>query len=897
MRNNRKILFYVVWSIFLSFPLLSDSSESKRVLENRNIFNNKYSNELILAAIFDHEYVSDGLVVKSVDEQLYLPLSEIFSILKFPIFVSPEEGRVDGWYIEKSNTIDIDVYDKKLHINGEEYEYHENDILIDEYDLYAKSDAIENWFPLFFEINEDSQTLFIASSLELPIQKAKKRKEQQKSISSKSVHFSSKLPKKIPSYELFDWPTTAVRLVYGYQNNGASGLSYGIEQYGDLLGLNGQLSLQGDVGEDLDSAFLSLGRRDLTRSMFGPLKVAEVKVGDISLPMSSLVGGSLSGRGIKLSNRYLTQRFDVNRMNFEGVLKSGYEVELYINARLVRVFYGDETGRYYFENVELFQGENAVKIIFHGPSGEYEEVEKRVFVGERISDIGEVFFDFALMERGKSVFEDALTRGGESSELIGLSSMLKLSLGVGKGYELATFVADNGEGEQYFHSALNKRVGNAYYSFALAQDDNQKTAYSFNLNTNSSVSSRSAGFVFYPKGYSRFNGSVDEFTDDSWATNFDISRSYGLDGISRRSAWRIGTIISGEAAELKQLAVNGSYDKKFRSLNLVANGVYTNDFVEKSKNIAGTIRMRTLLQNRRRISGSFDMNYNIFPEFEIVDTNIGASIKGVKGLDVNLKLSHKALEGKSVFSIGSQKKYKNADLSFGTFFENGGEFGVRFGTEFSLIKHPSYTLPRVREYYSAEAPRIAVHAFEDWNLNGIYDDGESSASNIGLLYNGLPINAHTDINGNAVVERLARDVAHDITILPSSVLNPNFRPELPLYAIAPRPGRLSTVQLPLIPTRDIEGVVTFASGGKETSAANVRLLVSSVRTGHEYEVFTEFDGLYAVSGVPIGEYEVSVDQEYLDSVGLVARPANLSLKLMEGNSSWVNANFVLSRVD
>lgn len=897
MFSDNRLYFTFLFILISWVPSKSHSSEISELSLASEALQQEYSNELILAAFFDGEYISDGLFVISNADQLYFPLGEILSILKFPVFVSAEEGKIDGWYITPENTIEIDVINKIVRISDKEYLFKEESMVIDGHDIYATEDAIETWFPLGLEVDEFSQTLVITSSVELPIQKAKKRKKRQNNIFSSSINFSSKLPKKIPHYKIIGWPTAAIRLGSDYQNYGSSGISYGIEQYGDLLGLNGQLSLQGKIGESLGSAFLSLGRRDLTRSMFGPLKVAEVKFGDISIPVSSLVGGSLSGRGMKLSNRYLTQRFDINRSNFEGVLKAGYEVELYINNRLIQIFYDDGTGRYYFENIELSHGENTAKLVFHGPSGEYEEIEERVFLGERASDLGEVFFDLALLERNKSVFDEALKEGGENSEPKGLSSVLKLSLGVGKGYELTASVVGNEEGEQYFHSVLNKRTGSAYYGFAMAIDDNEKAAYSFNLYSSSIFSSRSARFFFYPAGYSPLNGSVDDFLDYRWSTNFDFSKSYSLDGIYSQSAWRMGTNIVGGAEEIIQFSVKGGYDRKFSSLNLVINGDYTNYLVEKEKSITGTIRIRSLFKNTRRISGSFDMNYTVFPEFDIVDTNIGASIKGVKGLDLNVKLSRKAVEGDTVFSIGSHKEYKKADISFSAFLGSGGEFGIRLGTEFSLAKHPSYALPRFREYYSAEAPRIAVHAFEDRNSNGIYDSGEPSASNIGLLYNGLPINTRTDAYGNAVVERLARDVAHDITTMPSSVVNPNFRPALPMYAIAPRPGRLSTVQLPLISTGDIEGVVTFVSGGKETSAANIRLLISSVETGHEHEVFTEFDGLYAVSGVPVGKYEVAIDKKYLESVGLVSKPDKLKLELRLRNSTWVNADFVLSRVN
>lgn len=901
MNRVKSIVLLVSAFFIIVFSPLSRSEEPNigkadaAVVDDINL---EYAEEMILAVVFEKKYLSEGYWVKVVEGEYYLPLGELFALLKFPIFVSPKEGKMNGWFIDPSKTIDMNLQEHQVRIADEIKAFDIKSIIVDEFDLYATVDLIETWFPLNLVINQATQSLSISSSEDLPLQKAKKRKEQQAALSSGGwVQFRSKLPKNIPDYKIVSWPTAAVRLESGYQNDGSPDLSYEIQLYGDLLGLNGQMSLKGEAGEGLDSAYLSLGRRDPTRSMFGPLKVAEVTVGDTGLSISSLVGGGISGRGIKLSNRPLSQRYDVNRADFEGALKDGYEAELYINSRLVDVFDSSGDGKYLFDEVLLAQGANAVKIVFYGPNGEREEIIDSVFVGQKANELGELMFDFALVEESKLVFDEALSELDEQSESIVLSSALRMSLGLGRGFSLETSVISKKENkETSIYSSLNKRVNSISYNAAMAMDKSKNTAYSFSAYSNASAYSRSVGVSYFSSGYAQQSDAESVEAVGVWNITSSLSKDYNFQGINSSSAWRVGTsMIGGEAID--QIGLTGGYDKRFSRLNMILNGSYSNDITTGIISSDGSVRFRSLSRSEKsKISSSFDLSYKAYPDFEVSEASIGASIRDVIDFDVSAKFSYRVADDESNISIGARKKYKNLNLILGAYY--GEErIGVRVGLDFSLAKHPSYALPMVDEYSSASFPRVAVHAFEDRNANGSRDIGEPSVANIGVLYNGLPMNIRTDFFGNAVVDRLSQDYAQDLTVNPSTVDNPNLRPRDPLFAVVPRPGRLPTVQLPLVPTGDIEGVVTFSGGGVETSAQNVRVLIRSMVSGKEHEIFTEFDGLYYIAGLPVGEYEVMVDKEYLESVGLLSQPARLILKLTQGDSYRAGANFVLSRAN
>jgi len=887
-------------TIFLLFVLSvsiycgKSSAQEKHVVPGES--KQEYFDELILAAFFDSDYISNGVLVKIIENEFYFPLGDVFSLLRFQIFVSTADMRASGWYIDPANVFELNHEKFQVIVNGKESSYNEKSVVSDQYELYTTAENIEKWFPLVLKVDEESQTLLITSSVELPIQKEKKRREKQKKVSSNSISFYSRLKKKIPEYRLISWPASAIRIGSSSKNGSATSFSYDFDLFGDLLGLNGELSVQGSGEGGINRTHLSLGRRDPSRSMFGFLQVAEVEIGDVGLSAASLIGGGAAGRGLKLGNRYLTRRYDVAKADFEGILKSGYEVELYINTRLSNVFHDNGSGRYLFEDVALTHGENVVNLVFYGPNGEKEEQIERVFVGNKTSQFGELFFDFALVDQNKSVFYESISGSDDRSDAKNMTSLLNLGLGVGKGYELTASIAANGSDNPHVFSAINKRSGGSNFRLGIAIDKNRNHAYSLNMFSKYRGVNGSANFTYYSEEYVNLHDSADDARSEQWRFGSDLSKAYDINGINSRSAWRFGTGISGQDSSVESISFSSGLNLKYDLASTSVDARYTDNRLLDETSVSGSFRVRSRFQDWKKASVSLDVGYRLLPEVEIEETAIGAAFRDIGGMDFNARLTHdNADEGETLLSLGTSSDYKNIKITYGFYIDSESSYGMNIGAEYSLLKHPSYFVPRISEYYSADNPRIAVHAFEDVNSNGYYDSGEPSVSNIGLMYNGLPLGTKTDFYGNAVIADLSRDVAHDITVNPSTVVNPYLRPKAPLHAIAPRPGRLSTVQLPLVPTGDVEGFVTFSGGGREVGASNVRLLISSTKTGKQYEVYTEFDGLYAISGVPLGEYTVVIDEEYLESVGLISHPTKLRLNLQKGNSYWADTNFNLKR--
>jgi len=856
---------------------ISSYAIGEEVEENNDIdIEENVSEDLILAVFFGEGYLSQGVFVKKISGEYYFPLAEIFSLLKFPIFVSLEEKRADGWFVEPSRSFELNGVTQKTYIRSRRRVYDRESIIFDEFDLYVKESIVENWFPLLLEVSESRQLLTISSTEELPLEKAIKRASRAAGNFARTVTYDSKLQPKIPNYRVLDWPASSFQLNSYFQGYSDVSSTYGAQLYGDLLGLNGKFSAAGASEGGLSHASLTLGRKDPDSEMFGPLSIAEFQLGDIHSPLSSLLGGGVSGRGFKFGNRPLTRNYDVNKTSFEGILKEGHDVEIYVNSRLTGLARSNESGRYSFDDIELSVGANDIRMVFYGPNGEEETVYEQVFVGESVSSLGQFNYDFVALETGKSVFNHLDDESLSSLQGI-LTSAINLSVGLG-GVSNTSSLLHTESGETYLQTSFEGRINSFYSSLSLAVDQEGDTAYSLNAHSNDTIFSQSFGFSYKLLEYNSLGEEEYERLSDVWNLTYSIAKPFDFTR-DRPQSWLARLNLFGSPSEVESLALNTVYDS----------------LVEKNSQAGGSLRARSVIGGGGNFSQSLDITYNSIPKFEAVEARLSTGIGDFYDFSVRTGVTHNFSESTSNYSIGAQKRLKYYDFNVGGFYRHGGDYGFSIGVEFDLARRPENSLPSLMQDGSAAEPRIAVQAFVDTNTNGIRDSGEPAQKGASILRNGLPIGVETDFYGYAVVDKLSESLSYDLSIVPSSVSDPDLRPVSPKYALVARPGRLPLLELPLVPTGDLEGTITFVANGVVVEVPNIQVLIRNLDTGSVAEVPTEYDGLYFKSGLQVGSYQVEIDPEYLKNIGLVSVPEAISIEITQGQSFWGELDFVLSR--
>jgi len=159
--------------------------------------------------------------------------------------------------------------------------------------------------------------------------------------------------------------------------------------------------------------------------------------------------------------------------------------------------------------------------------------------------------------------------------------------------------------------------------------------------------------------------------------------------------------------------------------------------------------------------------------------------------------------------------------------------------------------------------------FYDRNNNAVFDDGDQPIE-------GAKINApqaykqtQTDDDGVALLTGLKKYTPTDITVEKDSLEDPFWEPSQQGNSIVPRPGHAELVEIPVIATSEIEGVVRLAKeNGDKTPLPNTRIQLLDKNGEVADETRSEYDGFYLFMKVPPGKYSIRLHPD--DTAGFNA---------------------------
>ncbi|UCD10491.1 MAG: hypothetical protein JSU88_07255, partial [Nitrospinaceae bacterium] len=290
----------------------------------------------------------------------------------------------------------------------------------------AAIDELATLFPAEFVFSDKSQTLSITGRGELPLEKRLERERLHKILDQRRKPETDY--REIPlDFKFFSPPILDVSTSYQYDDESrfvfysGSGLTEAL--YGTL-----RVQAQG-FDDDLNNLLVSWEHVEHNGAFKG---------GDIFANSINMVARGEAGRGFVYSTFPVerTNRFDSETI--EGLLQTGWVVELYRNQVLLDFRTDEGTGRFVFDDVPLLFGENEILLKFYGPQGQLREERRQVFIGGAMVPPGETWAKLSVMEQGENLFlgRDPSTRNNirgmrVTGELFhGLTQNLTLSTSV-----------------------------------------------------------------------------------------------------------------------------------------------------------------------------------------------------------------------------------------------------------------------------------------------------------------------------------------------------------------------------------------------------------------------------------------------------------------------------------
>lgn len=863
--------------------------------------------DLILQVYLRDILLTDALFAITRSGSIYLPLAEISDLLDFPIIVDVAQGRASGWYLDPSNTFSLNTATSVVKSGDTRFSFARSGVFSDEIDLYVDSTLLEQWFPLFLDISLSTQVLNIRSSELLPKEQARERASRS---AQSEVRFAATRQFDVPGYRALDWPELSFDLGSFYApRREVTRYDYRITAAGDFAFMNGNASFSGNDNE-LTGATITLGRRN-PRGMFGPLGIADFEIGDTSQFLPTLLGNSLSGRGLRLGNTLLADQRDIDTIDLQGEQQTDFEIELYVNNRLRAVDRNSSDGSYNFQDVRLQLGQNETRLEFYGPQGQRFTESRRTYVGSNQGRKGRFTYEFALIEPGKRVFD--LVEQTDSTlpdeELPGLqlSSAVTMSYGLtrttGISLTIASLAADKdtlADEHSKNHNYVNTKLTTDFAGTLLSTDVSMDP----NGNIAAALAARGARgnyeFGLTQQIFAEDYRSIDDINDDEdeasqltrHATTLNLSHQYFEVPVGRLSYGANTTYhVNHDNEKLASLGTQVDYQSPLLGVSWKHD--YRRDLSQHSGHSRGQIGFSLRASERTPWSLGSTLEYTDTAQQLVNSGSLRLSRPIAANGQLSIIASRNLQNSSTGYSASLSRQFRNFRFDSTLAGTSVDDISLRLGVAFSAQRYPGQWMPTIAS--ASGHASVAVVVFADENGNGIHDTEEQLIEDIRITRNGLLSGAATDKNGVALMTGLSVNTSVDIGVVEADITDPNLKFQGITNGILPRPGRVPVFPIPLQRATDLEGTVLISGS---SPAPNVRMLLTPVDSSANapMEIYTEFDGYYYLSGIPLGVYKFGPDPEQLRAAGLKAQPEVTTVVLENTDHFPEPENFTLVRI-
>ena len=388
---------------------------------------------LILAVTAGRNLLSQGIFAIERNGKYYMPVRDLADLFK--IFTNParQDGVLTGWLNDAQNSFSLDPANNVISKKGEKTAVSPDSFVFEQNTLYADIPTLSYVWPVEMEVMLTSLTLKVNPIEDLPFQRIAKRKKLRERLGDNDNVEKKVYPFLATPYKFISKPNIHISSSLGY-NGGRDRYTNSLSLSGiqDLLGTSADYSTTFRKSNGGPSSPENIRFRMTRQNIYPnalPLGLEKVQAGDVNASNRDLVGGTLSGRGIKIDNVEPGANRNFDNTTITGVSIPGYEAELYRNKALIDFTTVGEDGQYIFDDVKLFIGKNKFSVVLYGPQGQREVVNEDFFVGSNMLEPGKTEFNFSAVDSN----EDLITINERPDQLgrpSGLASNLEVFHGI-----------------------------------------------------------------------------------------------------------------------------------------------------------------------------------------------------------------------------------------------------------------------------------------------------------------------------------------------------------------------------------------------------------------------------------------------------------------------------------
>ena len=857
-------IILVVWSIIpASLSAQSADNSSNQGVEVYLAFRYKGAINTVVTAL-------------ARDEKFYLPVTELFSLLKINYDLNIKNMAISGYYLNPDRTYRIGFQDRYARMGEKWVEISADDVILSEIDFYMVPKIFEEIFGLKFTVDFYHLTLELVSNETLPViaetQRSRQRDKQLQTFTGIQQNYPLLLGRhpSLLNGGFLDY-STFTRLA-----EAGNIMTYNLQMGGEVLTGDLQGTVTG-IHTPRSDVLGTTGMRwrYVKRNLpaFSTLKIGQMST-------NGILGNNVTGVGI--SNEPVEPQRLYDNYVIDGVTVPQSEVELYRNSQLIGFVKADERGYYRF-TIPLTYGSADLSLKIYNPNGGVTEQDRHVQVPFTFIPPGQMYYNiyggkqqitYTPLSQAKNVFQADMAYG--------LNNWVTAKLGV-------DYEKDIHADHPFFYSSLATRLGLQY----LLNLDIAPGIY-YRVQMNATYPS-AAGWRI---DYTAYDGSsVLNPSSRQQAINANMYYPFFLKNLQFLTQFSGGYLIYSTDKRLEyrslistsffRVRTQLSYRGIFSSATGLLNGVLTPALtytIPRSREVPGFIRgmyFRAELQYKMQTSRADKFNFQI-----LKNLSRQARYRFTYSRDIRQKynifeftLSYDFDYTRSTSSIRTNRDVPTFTQTF--------RGSVGYDSHYETLNFDN------RQQVGRSAASIRMYV--DSNNSGTLDKGEKEIDPDAIRVRNTT-GRITEKDSIARLTQLQAYRRYNLEINEAKIKNPVWVPKIKEFSIVTDPNSYKQIDIPFFITGIVDGNVLRRKDEQLFPVAGLRVHLDSPEENYHKTMLTFSDGSFYAMEIPPGEYRISVDSTQLEFLGVESNPnqRQVQVKALPEGDFVEDLNFILT---
>ena len=787
-----------------------------------------------------------GIEIPAVyhNQQIYLPVHDIFDFLRIKNTPSPAYDSVAGFFINQEAAYVVDQLHNRIVYSKKVYDLNPDNLVRTQTNLYLKSNFFGEVFGLDCTFNFRSLSVTLNTKIELPVIRDMRLEFMRSNINRMKgeVKADTTIPRSNPLFRfgMADWSVMANQEIGG-ESQTRLNLGLGARIAGGEANASLQYYVDQPFTEKQQQYLWRLVNNDRTA-------LRQIMVGKITSQATSSIFNPVVG--IQLTNAPTTYRRSYGTYTLSDYTEPDWAVELYVNSVLVDYVKADASGFFTFE-VPLMYGSTNVLLRFYGPFGEERSRQQSITVpynflpakefqytvsGGMVEDSLYSLFSRASANYGLGRF---MTIGGGMEYLSSVTSGSFMPF-VNTSMRLGSNLLFSGEYTQGVRGKgiLNYRTArNLQFELNYTWYDRHQTAINFNY-----LEERKAIVSFPIRGRS-----FSAYSRITLSQNILPATKYST------AEWLLSGVFFGVSTNFTTYAMFPELIRPY---------IYSN--LSLGLRLPGKFLFRPQAQ--------FEYTAN---QFMLVKGELEKQF--LKHGFLNLSYEYNFKSSVQNIQVGFRYDFSVAQTAF-TFRRSNDINSLVESARGSLLVDRGTNYVGASNRTSIGKGGIVLMPFLDLNGNGLYDKGEPKVLGLRISINGGRVEQNKRDSVIRIFD-LEPYVSYFIELNRFSFENIAWQMRLKNVSVMVDPNQFKLVKIPISVMSEATGMVNLSVVGGDQGQG--RIIVDFYRSNGTFfaRTLTEPDGYFSFLGLPAGSYIARVDTAQLRKLNMTSSPDTLAFSI------------------